>query len=598
MKTGSITQTLSPTLEEAEQLAKSYGSHHPFRTWYSLCKHELPRILSALVIYPLKQLPIWLIPMCVGSVVDHLTQSGGSRDHILWQLGLALTLALLHLPLHMLFTCLFAQVRHGLAERLRFAVICHLQRLSLDVHARNASGRIHSKILRDVDQFVNLLRLIYGPILGTFTGLFISVGAAWMLDPKIAAFFLFMAPASGLLVALFRRRMREATRSFRHESEALGAEVSTMLDMMPLTRAHGLEERVRSRLGGQLQRIRERGWRVDLISQSFAGASWTFFQLMQLLFLGVGSWMVFQEILSIGNLVMLSTYFGLVVEHSGRLLNAYPQIVQGIEAIHSIGEILEEEDVENLEGGLQAPALAGEVELKQLSYRYPTGNRDVLQDLSLHIPSGECVAFVGPSGAGKSTLMGCILGLTQPSSGSVHIDGLDLRDLNGPSLRRQWAYVPQEVVLFNGSLRENISYGLETVEDEWLQTCIRSTHLQQVVERLPEGLDTAIGERGAQLSGGERQRIAICRAMLRKPRMIILDEATAAMDTETEAEVQAAVDQLISGRTTLIVAHRFAAIRRAHRIFVLDQGELVEQGSQAELLKQNGLFRRLYERQR
>jgi len=585
-------------LADALHVAQDFSSHQPVRTWYRLCRHEMPRILGAFVVYPLKQLPIWLIPICTGAVVDRLASPDSRQPPVMTLLAIAISLALLHAPLHMLFVCLYAQVRHRLAERLRFAVICHLQRLSLDVHHRNRSGRLHSKILRDVDQFVDLLRLIYGPILGTISGLTIAVTTAWLVNPVAAVVFLIMAPASGVLVALFRRRMRKAVRDFRTESEMLGSEVATMLDMMPVTRAHGLEQTVRTRLEGHLQRIRKRGWRVDLVSQAFAGSSWTFFQLAQLVFLGIGAWLVLQLNLTIGNLVMLTTYFGLVVEHAGRMLNAYPQIVQGIEAITSLGEILEEEDVEDLEGGNHAPPIHGHILCEHLRYRYPSGTEDVLHDLSLEINAGQCVAIVGPSGSGKSTLLSNLLGLLQPTGGQIRVDGHDLQELNGPSFRQQIAYVPQEVVLFNGTLRENITYGLESVEEDWLQRCLRTARLDPVIRRLPHGLDTPIGERGAQLSGGERQRIAIARAMVRNPRMVILDEATASLDSETEAEVQEAVDELIAGRTTLIVAHRFASIRRASRIFVLEEGVLVEEGARSDLLASNGLFRRLYDRQR
>jgi ATP-binding cassette subfamily B protein len=211
----------------------------------------------------------------------------------------------------------------------------------------------------------------------------------------------------------------------------------------------------------------------------------------------------------------------------------------------------------------------------------------------LNIAAGETVAFVGESGAGKSTLVNLAIGFRQPTAGCVKLDGRDLRELDLRTYRRQIGVVPQTTLLFNGTLRENVTYGLEKISDDTLWKIMADANLAEFVRLLPQGLDTPLGESGAQLSGGQRQRLAIARALVRNPRLVILDEATSALDTESERLVQEALVRLTQGRTTLIVAHRFSTIRHAHRIIVLQRGHIVEQGTQEELMSRQGQFYRL-----
>jgi ATP-binding cassette subfamily B protein len=216
-----------------------------------------------------------------------------------------------------------------------------------------------------------------------------------------------------------------------------------------------------------------------------------------------------------------------------------------------------------------------------------------LSNINLRIAPGETVAFVGESGAGKSTLVNLAIGFRRPSTGRVLLDGQDLLDLDLRSYRRQIGVVPQATVLFNGTLRDNVSYGLQSVSDETVWQILAEANLADFARGLPQGLDTPLGEGGTRLSGGQRQRLAIARALIRDPRVILLDEATSALDTESERLVQEALTRLTRGRTTLIVAHRFSTIRHADRIIVLRSGRIVEEGTQAELFALGGQFHRL-----
>ncbi len=330
------------------------------------------------------------------------------------------------------------------------------------------------------------------------------------------------------------------------------------------------------------------------MTEFFASSSWFTFMCFQLACLVFSAWLVVHHRISVGDAVMYQTYFGMLIGAVQQFLSIFPALAQGADAIRSLGEILEADHLENNEGKPAAPEpLRGEIVLEHVTFSYPQGREVALQDISLTIAAGETVAFVGESGAGKSTLVNLAIGFRQPTAGRVKLDGLNLSELDLRTYRRQIGVVPQTTLLFNGTLRENVSYGLESVSDATLWHVLEDANLAEFVRSLPRGLDTPLGESGTRLSGGQRQRLAIARALVRNPRLVILDEATSALDTESEQLIQGALTRLTKGRTTLIVAHRFSTIRHAHRIVVLQKGRIVEQGTQAELLALGGYFLRL-----
>jgi ATP-binding cassette subfamily B protein len=256
--------------------------------------------------------------------------------------------------------------------------------------------------------------------------------------------------------------------------------------------------------------------------------------------------------------------------------------------------VLEEPDVEINEGRRRVSSVTGRIELDRVSHRYPESAADAIRDVSLTISAGETVAFVGSSGSGKSTMLNLVLGFVRPTSGRILLDGQDTRELDLRSVRRHVSVVPQESVLFEGTIRDNVAYGLDDADDERVRAALRDANALQFVDDLPDGWHTVVGERGARLSGGQRQRIAIARALVRDPRILLLDEATSALDPESEQLVKQALDRLMAGRTTLVVAHRLSTVRSADRIVVLERGRVVEQGSHDALLAQGGRYAELH----
>lgn len=572
-----------------------FDSKHPRRTLWNLFADQRGRVFGAVGLYIIKQTPASLLPLAVGMIVDALTKGGdGAFRKILWIAG-AYFLLLLQNPLvHTSFVRLMSTALRHMQFNLRSALVERLHQLSINYYEEKQAGTLQTKLMRDVDAIDSLCRhLMNTGLNGMLIITYVTV-IALVKQPFLALYFLITVPAGVALLKLFERRFKEQYQAMRTETEQMNARVGEMLQMLPVTRAHGLESFEARSVRSVFERIRERGLQVDTLTEFFASSSWFTFMCFQLACLVFSAWLVVHHRISVGDAVMYQTYFGMLIGAVQQFLSIFPALAQGADAIRSLGEILEAAHLENNEGKPAAPEpLRGEIVLEHVTFSYPQGREVALQDISLTIAAGETVALVGESGAGKSTLVNLAIGFRQPTAGSVKLDGHNLRELDLRTYRRQIGVVPQTTLLFNGTLRENVSYGLESVPDETLWQVLADANLEEFVRSLPRGLDTPLGESGTRLSGGQRQRLAIARALVRNPRLVILDEATSALDTESEQLIQGALTRLTKGRTTLIVAHRFSTIRHAHRIVVLQKGRIVEQGTQAELLALGGYFMRL-----
>jgi subfamily B ATP-binding cassette protein MsbA len=279
-----------------------------------------------------------------------------------------------------------------------------------------------------------------------------------------------------------------------------------------------------------------------------------------------------------------------------RLTKVSNMIQQSIGAAEGVFNLLDEPlDVVDKPDAIAMPRARGDIAFEHIAFNY--GDEPVLNDVSFHASPGEVIALVGPSGAGKSTAVGLVARFYDPQQGTVKIDGYDIRDISLDSLKKNLAFVDQETFLFNGSIKDNIRYGMLDADDSAVVEAARQAYADEFIAKLPQGYDTSIGDRGVRLSGGQRQRLCVARALLKDAPILILDEATSALDTESEAMVQKALVNLMENRTTLVIAHRLSTIMHADRIVVLDQGRVAEVGSHQELLELGGLYRNLYDMQ-
>lgn len=406
----------------------------------------------------------------------------------------------------------------------------------------------------------------------------------------VAIFFILAMPISFFIIKSFRKNIRKNNSDFRKEIEEMSANVAEMVELVPITRAHGLEDVEINRIDRQLEKVRYTGYKLDMITAFLGASGWAVFQFFQIACLAFTGYLAYRGRISVGDVVLYQSYFSSILNQISSLINVYPEIVKGFESIKSVGEILSSEDIENNKGKKKIKNVKGAFQFKSVEFSYDNSEKPVLQDFNLVVKEGECIAFVGESGAGKSTILNLIIGFNKASKGSVLIDHMNMSEIDLRSYRKHIAVVPQNTILFSGTISSNITYGLPDVSEEKLNSVIESANLTEVIKKLPEGIETTIGEHGGMLSGGQRQRIAIARALIRDPQIIVLDEATSALDNISELHVQKAMRNLVKGRTTFIVAHRLSTIRDADRIVVVKEGKCVECGTYDELIKLKGEF--------
>ncbi|MDZ8118674.1 ABC transporter ATP-binding protein [Pontiella agarivorans] len=571
-------------------LEYAYHSSRPLKTMFYLLNRRWYHYLAIAVLFGFKYLPVCLLPVFITEIINTFTESDGQVDRLPLWFGLMALSVFQNIFSHTAYIYLLGKAVREMENRIRGAVAERLQHLSIPFHSRTESGRLQAKVLRDAEQIQTLCMMLGEIGMSIIVGFLFAVILTAIRAPQLLLFYLLMVPVSVGITALFRRRINRQNTSYRSELEQMSSETVEMLNMIPIARAHGLEDTAISRSRSTFSAVSREGLKLDFINAFFGSSSWAAFHLSLIVALAVLSWLCTKGRISAGEIILFQSLFAMLVTAVSQLLGMIPQIAKGMESIRSIGEVLECPDIEQDTGRKALTALDGRVEFDQVHFTYENSDHHSVSEFSLPVSAGECIALVGASGAGKSTLIQLLIGFLRPSAGRILFDGTDMAELDMRTVRRFISVVPQETVLFSGSIRENITYGLNKVSDRKLNEVLAAANLTAFIEELPEGLESRIGEDGARLSGGQRQRIAIARALIRNPKILILDEATSALDVVSEKLVQEAIDRAVQNRTTFIVAHRLSTIRQADRIVVMQDGRIAETGTYQELLDRRGLF--------
>jgi ATP-binding cassette, subfamily B, bacterial MsbA len=570
---------------EVVRRVRTVSSGVPWRRLFGYLRPHWLQFSIALVGLLLGSGLALLVPLVVAGLVTQVVAGGDSSG--LDRLIVALVFLFLAQSLgSFLQSYYLGVVGEKVVARMRSQLFERLVTLSLDFHSRSRVGELVSRLSSDVTLVRTMLTQTTTSMLSSVIGLVGSVVILFTLSPTLLIVAVLLAPALLAVAIVFGRPLERVSTEVQDAIAHSTATAEQALGGIRVVKSYVREQFEIGRYLGDLDGVVAKGSRLALWRASF-GAIMGFlgFTAVAVLLWYTGH-QVIDGSLSIGTLTGFLLY--------GITIGASLAFREGTGAVARVFEILDlEPTIEDRPGAVEMDRVNGAVHLDNVSFRYGPGHR-VVRDVTLDIPPGEVLALVGPSGSGKTTLVSLIPRLWDVSEGAIRVDGRDVREVTTASLRSRIGLVPQEAVLFGGSVRDNIRYGRLDASQAEIEAAARSANAHDFITALPNGYDSVVGDRGSRLSGGQRQRIAIARAILKDPPILLLDEATSALDNESERLVQEALERLKVGRTTIIVAHRLSTIRGANRIAVMDDGWLVELGSHDELLARDGLYAKLY----
>lgn len=578
------------TLPGLRKLFKLYVYIKPYRGMYAIGMLFLLLSSSASLVFP----------KLLGELVDHGNRGtlGGEINRI----ALILIVVLIAQSLFSYFRIyLFVKVAERTLADLRQSTFNHLVKLPMKFFQHRRVGELNSRISADITLLQDALTSTLAEFIRQLVIIIGGVSLMMITSSKLTLFMLMILPAIMILTGFFGRYIRKLSKLAQAQVADSNTIVEETLQGIQSVKSFTNEFFEMARYRTKTLEIAQTGIKNGRLRGAFS--SFVILGLFGTMVAVIwkGSMLISTGEIATGELFSFVIYTVFIGGTIGGMADVFARVQKFIGATEDLLEIFNEspETVEMPEVILPHQTLHGGIRFESLFFSYPTRmDTPVLSDINVNIRPDTLVALVGPSGAGKSTLSALLLRLYDPTEGRILFDETDSRSLPLSVLRSQMAIVPQDIFLFGGTIRENIAYGRTGATDQKIEDAARYANAWEFISRFPEGLNTLVGERGMQLSGGQRQRIAIARAVLKDPKILILDEATSSLDSESERLVQEALEKLMKGRTSIVIAHRFATIRRADMILVLDNGRIVEQGTHDELLKaEKGLYKGLSEMQ-
>lgn len=583
-----------------EEIEQFYASHkgNPPSSWeqirFLLKQHGWGFFVSFLI-KVVRSSPMIVIPIVTANIIDLVVSPGGLSSNFS-QFLTNMLVGVLSLLLNIIFSYIesiyFRDICRAISESLRNVMVRKLQLLSILYHNDTRTGMLTNKLMVSITDIEESMIILIGELSIVIAYCLAATVLSLIYCPLMTLFFVVFIPFSVWVVAASMKPVRKRNKDMRKSVEETNAAVTEMLGLVEISRVHGLEENEASRMGRYVERIRQSGRRLDITSQVTGSVSWVLLQFFQLMALAFSAYLASKGIINVGSIALFQSYFSMTVNRLSSFINTIPRCAKGIDAFTGISEVLCADADEH--SGTKTPhAFRGDIGFSDVCYRYPGMDADTLKHLTIHIPPKTSLAFVGKSGSGKSTIIKLIMGLMLPDSGLLKVDGISIADMDLKHYRKHISVVPQNTVLFSGTIYQNLTYGFPYVERSLVESLIEKIGLKDLIDSLPAGLDSYITESASNLSGGQKQRLAIVRALLRDPEILILDEPTSALDVESSRCIESLLSDIKGTRTIIMVAHRLLSVADFDKIAVLEDGTVAEEGSFRELMSAEGLFYRM-----